>query len=107
MQSRDSTGFRRLATDASREGSRPMLRWLLQRQIAAFEGAWNYDASYMHEVIGVDPRAMLALGKLQAISSYRKGVPPADYSAAYSEPGPQATFCFSFTNTFPFVFTYG
>src|SRR5262249_51617768 len=34
VQSRDSTGFRRLATDASREGSRPMLRWLLQRQIA-------------------------------------------------------------------------
>ena len=39
-----------------------MLRWFLQRQIAAFERTWNYDASYMHEVIGVDPRAMLAFG---------------------------------------------
>jgi hypothetical protein len=58
-----------------------MLRWLLQRQIAAFERIWNYDASYMHEVIDADPRAMLALGKLQAISSYRKGVPPAAYFA--------------------------
>jgi len=39
-----------------------MLRWFLQRQIAAFERTWNYDASSMHEVIGVDPRAMLAFG---------------------------------------------
>src|SRR5262245_30382506 len=59
-----------------------MLRWFLQRQIAAFERTWNYDASYMHEVIDVDPRAMLAFGKLQAISSYRKGVPPDAYFAA-------------------------
>ena len=58
-----------------------MLRWFLQRQIGAFERTWNYDASYMHEVIDVDPRAMLAFGKLQAISSYRKGVPPAAYFA--------------------------
>src|SRR5262249_60693866 len=59
-----------------------MLRWFLQRQVAAFERTWNYDASYMHEVIDVDPRAMLAFGKLQAISGYRKGLPPAAYFAA-------------------------
>src|SRR5262249_5897760 len=56
--------------------------WFLQRQIAAFERTWNYDAGYIHEVIDVDPRAMLAFGKLQAISGYRKGVPPAAYFAA-------------------------
>src|SRR5262249_59924490 len=82
VQSRNSTGFRRFATDASRVRSRPMLRWFLQRQIAAFERTWNYDASYMHEVIDVDPRAMQAFGKLQAISSYRQDVPPAAYFAA-------------------------
>ena len=54
-----------------------MLRLFLRRQIAAFERTWNYDASYMHEVIDVDPRAMLAFGKLQAISNYRKAAPPA------------------------------
>jgi hypothetical protein len=59
-----------------------MLRWFLRRQITAFERAWNYDAGYMHEVVDVDPRAMLAFGKLQAISNYRNGVPPAAYSAA-------------------------
>jgi hypothetical protein len=54
-----------------------MLRWFLRRQIAAFERTWNYDASYLHELIDADPRAMLAFGKLQAISRYRKDVPPA------------------------------
>jgi uncharacterized lipoprotein YbaY len=59
-----------------------MLRWFLQRHIVAFERTWNYDAGYIHEVIDVDPRAMLAFGRLQAISGYRKGVPPAAYFAA-------------------------
>ncbi len=54
-----------------------MLRWFLRRQIAAFEHTWNYDASYLHEMIDADPRAMLAFGKVQAISRYRKDVPPA------------------------------
>src|SRR5262249_47427502 len=82
VQLRNSAGFRRFATDASRVRSRRMLRWFLKRQVAAFERTWNYDASYMHEVIDADPRAMLAFGKLQAISSYRKDVSPAAYFAA-------------------------
>ena len=64
------------------KGADPCYDGFCKRQIAAFERTWNYDASHMHEVIDVDPRAMLAFGKLQAISSYRKGVPPAAYSAA-------------------------
>jgi hypothetical protein len=59
-----------------------MLKWLLRRQVAAFERAWNYDASYLRELIDADPSAMLAFGKLQAIARYRKGVPPAAYCAA-------------------------
>lgn len=59
-----------------------MLRWFLRRQIAAFERAWNYDASYLHELIDADPGAMLAFGKAQAITRYRKDVPPAVYCAA-------------------------
>jgi hypothetical protein len=59
-----------------------MLRWFLRRQIARFERTWNYDASYLHEMIETDPHAMLAFGKLQAISRYRKNVPPAVRSAA-------------------------
>jgi hypothetical protein len=59
-----------------------MLRWFLHRQIAAFERAWNYDAGYMHELIDVDPRAMMTFGKAQTISQYRKDVPPAVWTAA-------------------------
>jgi hypothetical protein len=34
-----------------------MLKWLMRRGLAAFERQWNYDASYMHEMIEPDPRA--------------------------------------------------
>jgi hypothetical protein len=59
-----------------------MLRWFLRRQIARFERTWNYDASYLHELIDADPQAMLAFGKLQAISRYRKDASPAALAAA-------------------------
>ena len=52
-----------------------MLRWFLRRQIAAFERTWNYDAGYIREMIDVDTRAMMAFGKVQGLSRYRKGVP--------------------------------
>ena len=39
-----------------------MLGWFLRRQIAKFERTWNYDASYLHEMIDTDPQAMLAFG---------------------------------------------
>lgn len=59
-----------------------MLKWLLRRQIAAFERNWSYDASYLREIIDVDPRAMMAFGKVQGLSRYRKDVPRAAYCAA-------------------------
>ena len=59
-----------------------MLKWLLRRRIAAFERTWNYDAGYLHDLVDADPRALLAFGKVQAISRYRKDVPPAAWSAA-------------------------
>jgi hypothetical protein len=59
-----------------------MLKWFLQRQIAAFERTWNYDASYMHEMTAADPRAMLTFGKVQGLIAYRKDIPPAAYYAA-------------------------
>jgi len=59
-----------------------MLRWFLRRQIAAFERNWSYDASYIREIIDVDPWAMMAFGKVQGLSRYRKDVPLAAYCAA-------------------------
>ena len=34
-----------------------MVKWLMRRGTAAFERQWNYDASYLHEIIEASPRA--------------------------------------------------
>ena len=59
-----------------------MFKWFLRRQIARFERTWHYDASYLRELIEIDPWAVQALGKLQSISNYRRDVPPAVWAAA-------------------------
>jgi hypothetical protein len=59
-----------------------MLKWFLRRWIGKFEREWNYDASYMRELIDIDPRAMLAFGKVQGLTKYRKDVPLAPWCAA-------------------------
>ncbi len=59
-----------------------MFKWFLQRWVSKFERTWSYDASYLHELIETDPRAMMAFGKVQALTKYHKDVPPAAYCAA-------------------------
>ena len=34
-----------------------MVRWLMLRTVSAFERQWNYDASYLREMIEASPRA--------------------------------------------------
>ena len=64
------------------QGRTAMLKWFLRRQIAAFERVWNYDASYIREMIDIDPRAVMIFWKVQGLSRYRKDVPLAPYCAA-------------------------
>ena len=59
-----------------------MLKWLMRKGIAAFERKWDYDASYVHEIIDADPRAAWKFSKAAAIGSYRKDVPLAAWTAA-------------------------
>jgi hypothetical protein len=59
-----------------------MLKWFLRRWIDKFERTWNYDASYMRDVLEADPRALMAFSKVQGIADYRKDVPPPVYCAA-------------------------
>ena len=59
-----------------------MVKWLMKRGIAAFERQWNYDASYVHEIIDVSPRAAWMFSRAAAIGRYRKDVPVAAWSAA-------------------------
>jgi hypothetical protein len=59
-----------------------MIRWFLRRKIAAFERAWNYDSTYMHEVLDADPRALMVFAKVMGLTRYHKDVPAAAYYAA-------------------------
>jgi len=59
-----------------------MLRWFMGRWLDRFERTWNYDASYMRDVLDADPRAVLAFSKVDALAKYRKDVSPAAYFAA-------------------------
>ena len=59
-----------------------MMKWLLSRWIGKFERTWNYDASYLRDVLDADPRALTAFSKVAALSNYHKDVPPAAYCAA-------------------------
>jgi hypothetical protein len=59
-----------------------MIKWLMRQWIGKFEHTWNYDASYLRDVLDADPRALLAFSKAQALGAYRKDVPPAAYCAA-------------------------
>ena len=59
-----------------------MIKWFLSRWIGKFERTWNYDASYLRDVLDADPRALMAFSKVTALSNYHKDVPPAAYCAA-------------------------
>jgi hypothetical protein len=59
-----------------------MLKWLMWKGIAAFERKWQYDASYLHEIIDADPFAAWKFSRAAAIGSYRKDVPLAAWTAA-------------------------
>jgi hypothetical protein len=58
-----------------------MLKWLMRRGVRAFERQWNYDASYVHDMIRADPRAAWKFQRATALGKYRKDV-PADALAA-------------------------
>lgn len=52
-----------------------MLKWLMHRGVTAFERQWNYDASYVHELIDTDPRAAWMFQRATSLGKYRKDVP--------------------------------
>ena len=63
-----------------------MLKWLMRRGIAAFERQWNYDASYVHEMIEADPRAAWMFQRATSLGKYRKDVPVDALAARPSRP---------------------
>ncbi|MGE3277367.1 MAG: hypothetical protein AB7O67_19805 [Vicinamibacterales bacterium] len=59
-----------------------MLRWLLHRMVRKFEREWDYDASYLHDIIVASPRAAWMFSRGTALGTYRQDVPPAAWAAA-------------------------
>lgn len=59
-----------------------MLRWLLRRTTESFERKWNYDATYLKEIVDLSPLAALKFSLAASLGSYRRDVPPAALFAA-------------------------
>src|SRR5688572_1529622 len=58
-----------------------MLKWFMKRKLKAFGDAFDYDTSYMQELVDVDPAAGLAVSRLSAVASYRADAPAAAWFA--------------------------
>jgi alkylhydroperoxidase family enzyme len=52
-----------------------MLRWLFRRTVGAFERQWNYDASYLREIIDASPRAAWRFLNAARLANYHRDVP--------------------------------
>jgi hypothetical protein len=59
-----------------------MLKWLLQRQIAAFERTYNYDSAFGRDILDADTNAALRFGRVMGITRYHKDVPLEAWYAA-------------------------
>jgi hypothetical protein len=59
-----------------------MLKWFMKRKLKAFGDAFDYDTTYMRELVEVDPAAGFAVSRLSAAASYRADAPVAAWFAA-------------------------
>lgn len=59
-----------------------MLRWVLRRTLGAFERQWDYDASYLREIVDTSPRAAWRFLRATTLGNYRRDVPVDAYAAA-------------------------
>ena len=59
-----------------------MIRWALRRAIGKFERQWDYDASYMHDLIDVSPRAAWLFSRATTLGRFRRDIPIDAWCAA-------------------------
>ena len=59
-----------------------MIRWALRKAIDRFERDWNYDASYMRDVIDASPRAAWLFSRVTALGQFRRDLPIEAWCAA-------------------------
>lgn len=59
-----------------------MLRWLMRRQIDAFEKGYGYDASYLREMLDASPKSLMKFGQVMKLSYLREDAPMDAWYAA-------------------------
>jgi hypothetical protein len=59
-----------------------MLNWIARRRLAAFERAYDYDLSYLYEMLDASPRALRRFVGIFGISEHREDLPRAAWHAA-------------------------
>ena len=59
-----------------------MIKWLMKRQLAAFEREFDYDMSYGRQILDASPGALFRFSLIGPFTSYRDGVPLAALYAA-------------------------
>ena len=59
-----------------------MIKWALRKATDKFERDWNYDASYMREMIDASPRAAWLFSRAAALGQFRRDVPIEAWCAA-------------------------
>lgn len=59
-----------------------MPAWLMRAAVRRMEKRYNYDAAYLHDLLAVSPRALMAFSGVQKLAGYREGAPPDALAAA-------------------------
>src|SRR5262249_36773552 len=65
-----------------RDRRRDMIKWALRRWLGKFEREWNYDASYMRDMIEASPRAAWLFSRAAALGQFRRDLPIDAWCAA-------------------------
>ena len=58
------------------------MRWALRKAIGRFERQWNYDASYMYDLVDASPRAAWLFSRVAALGQFRRDIPVEAWCAA-------------------------
>ena len=59
-----------------------MIRWALRKAIGKFERDWDYDASYMRDLVDASPRAAWLFSRVTALGQFRRDLPLEPWFAA-------------------------
>jgi len=51
------------------------MRWALRKAIGRFDRDWDYDASYVRDIIDASPRAAWLFGRATPSGRFRRDIP--------------------------------